>query len=442
MRKRVMLASLMLAAVALTGCGSDEDVALIPEEPPVEEPKTPESAEEPTEEPVVAHIVELTAAQKTAVQKNNEFAFNFFRAINESPEFKGKSNLVSPLSLTYVLGMVNAGATGQTSQEITSLLGFGADDKEAVNELCKRLINNAPIVDKAVSLTLANCVAVDKPVILMEQYRQTMTDCYDAELASLDFDTNEAVDYLNNWCRERTQGMIPQIVDRLDGVMALMNAVYFKGPWSNEFDPAETKDDTFTREDGSEVLLPMMQSDKASFYSHPNDTYATLGMAYGQVGNWVMYLLLPNEGKTVDDIVNGLTVESWNENVGWRDISAKISVGVDVKIPRFKVESNVNLGNIIAGMGAPSMFVARGEFPLVSENYKDLAVSLIKQKAAIEVSEEGTEASAVTIAYWSGANDKSGYTPIPEFHATRPFIYLIQERTTGAIFFMGTYRGV
>ena len=436
-----MLASLMLAAVALTGCGSDDVLAVVPEEPQVEEPTEQQTPEEPTEEPVVSHIVELTAAQKTAVQKNNEFAFNFFRAINQSSELKDKSSLVSPLSLTYVLGMLNAGATGQTSEEITRLLGFGADDKEAVNELCKRLIEDAPRVDESINLTVANCLATDKSVSLMEQYCHTLTNYYDAGSATLDFGTKGAVDYVNNWCHEHTQGMIPQIVDRLDGVMALMSAVYFKAPWHGKFDPAETKDETFTREDGTKQTLPMMHREDAAFYVK-GETYATLGLTYGDSKNWTMYVLLPNEGRTIDDIINGLTVKSWSEYADLFDVYSEFNVKVDVKLPRFKTETDADLKSLLENMGAGSMFLSCGEFSLMSENYKNLFVNLIKQKAAIEVSEEGTEASAVTIAtmcYSTGEDDDPA--PIPVFHATRPFIYLIQEASTGAIFFMGTFRG-
>ena len=272
-----MLASLMLAAVALTGCGSDDVLAVVPEEPQVEEPTEQQHPEEPTEEPVVSHIVELTAAQKTAVQKNNEFAFNFFRAINQSPDLKGKSFMVSPLSLTYALGMANAGATGQTSEEITQLLGFGADDKEAVNELCKQLIEEMPKVDEKVTLSVADFLAADKSVTLMEQYRQTLADWYDAEVASLDFASPSSVEYVNNWCREHTGGLIPKLADQLNGPMVLLNAVYFKAPWRDKFDPAETRDETFTREDGTTLTLPMMHRDDATiYYPNESDPYTVL----------------------------------------------------------------------------------------------------------------------------------------------------------------------
>ena len=434
--KSFMLASLMLAAVALTGCGSDDVLAIVPEEPPVEEPTEQQTPEEPTEEPVVSHIVELTAAQKTAVQKNNEFAFNFFRAISQSPNLKGKSFMVSPLSLTYALGMVNAGATGQTSQEITSLLGFGADDKEAVNALCKQLIDEMPKVDEQVTLQVADFMAADKPVMLMEQYRQTLADWYDAEVASLDFASPSSVEYVNNWCSEHTGGLIPKMADRLDGPMVLLNAVYFKAPWHSKFDPAETRDETFTREDGSKVTLPMMHRSDASFhYPGDSDPFSVLTLTYGEGHNWLLHVVLPNKGKTVDETIEKLTAGKWGSKI-WLDDMADWQIKTDVLLPRFKVESDLNLRDVLKGMGATSMFEQRDEFPFISENYKDLCLDRIRQRTVFEVTEEGTEATAMMEVRWSG-----DYEYYAVFHATRPFIYLIQERTTGAIFFMGTFRG-
>ena len=433
-----MLASLMLAAVALTGCGSDDVLAVVPEEPQVEEPTEQQTPEEPTEEPVVSRIVELTAAQKTAVQKNNEFAFNFFRAISQSPDLKGKSFMVSPLSLTYALGMANAGATGQTSEEITRLLGFGADDKEAVNELCKQLIKEMPKVDEKVTLSVADFLAADQSVTLMEQYRQTLVDWYDAEVASLDFASPSSVEYVNNWCREHTGGLIPKLVDQLNGPMVLMNAVYFKAPWRDKFDPAETRDETFTREDGTTLTLPMMHRDDATiYYPNESDPYTVLTLSYGDGKNWMLHVVLPAEGKTVDDIINHLTVGIWSRNVLYSEDLSGMKMDVDVLLPRFKVESEVNLRDVLKGMGVTSMFEPRNEFPFISENYKDLCLDQISQRTVFEVTEEGSEATALTQLRWSG-----GYAHDPfNFHATHPFLYLIQERTTGAIFFMGTFRG-
>ena len=143
---------------------------------------------------------------------------------------------------------------------------------------------------------------------------------------------------------------------------------------------------------------------------------------------------------TVDETIEELTAGKWAGKI-FLDDMANMKMDIDVLLPRFKVECDIDLRDVLKGMGATSMFEPRNEFPFISENYKDLCLDRIRQRTVFELTEEGSEATAMTKVHWSSANGPGGgYDPF-SFHATRPFIYLIQERTTGAIFFMGTYRG-
>ena len=454
-----ILAGAFVGMMTLSGCASDDDAVEVKnpvettiennskEEPTEEEtPQTPDqdnpNANKP-EESYSSPIFGLTRNERQDIAASNDFAFNLFRNINNAKQQQGKDCIISPISLTYVLGMLNTGATGDTQKEICNLLGFGNDDKEGLNALCKKMIDKAPTADEAVKLQLANCIAIDKSAELEDQYKKETADSYSAEVASLEFDQQSAVDYVNDWCNRHTGGMIPKIVDKLNGVMALMNATYFKGPWSCTFDPKETADESFTREDGTRLTVPMMHRQGAAYYA-ANKQYKTLGMPYGKGRNWLFYALLPNEGYQVDDIIASLSNQSWEENIHHIKSYIQYQAGgneVDIKMPRFKVESEVTLNDILSTMGAASMFANKGEFTLISKNYKDLFVDVIRQKAAIEVTEEGTEAAALTIAEMDG-DDGDGVNSIPKFYATRPFIYMIQEMETGAIFFMGVYRGI
>ena len=440
MKKQLVFVSLLLCLIPLWSCSSDEE----PQKDILVEEKKPtngEGEENPQKEET--RTISLTDTQKDAVTSNNDFAFNLFRTLSQTDEVKGHSFVVSPLSLTYVLSMLNAGATGQTSREILELLGFSKDGTEAVNELCKQLIDKAPMVDKSVMLRLANMIAADKSVQLEDQYLLDTKKYYDSEVASLDFASADAVKYINEWCNRKTDGVIPGITDRLEGIMALLNAVYFKASWHSAFDKAETRNGTFTLLDGSEKTVPLMHRKDALFYTY-NDIFKTIALTYGTGRNWAMYVLLPHEGKTPDDVLESLSSKSWADNLQHASImmEAQIAEGVDVLLPRFKTDCAVNLNSIISEMGAPSMFLPKDELTGFSSNYKDMFVSLIKQKASIEVSEDGTEAAGVTIASQATATGaESGPPPVPEFHATRPFVYIIQEVSSGAIFFIGTYYG-
>ena len=452
----------LLMTMPLTGCSSDEEIVKDPEVVRPDDNKTAQDEGENKDDPnpngdtsdpntgsVVVRSISLTNSQKEAVIRNNDFTFNFYRALSKTDGLKGKSNVVSPLSLTYVLGMLNAGATGQTSSEILNLLGYGDNDSQALNDLCKELIDNAPIVDESVKLRLADLVATasNQSITLADDYSKTVKDYYDGEAVSLDFTSQAAVDFINGWCSEKTEGMIPSIISKDNlaaSLLVLLNTVYFNAPWTHPFDKAETKDMEFTREDGVKVTLPMMHREDAVCLSDEG-AYQVLGLSYGEGQRWTMYILLPHEGKTVDDVLAGLSAKRLEEYAEFTSlyVESGMATDVDVLLPRFKSETSNLLNDVIAGMGAPSMFKPMNEFTGMSTSpqAKDLFVGLIKQNAAIEVSEAGTEAAAATIAMMcTSTGEHTSYTK-PTFHADHPFVYLIQEASSGAVFFIGTYQG-
>ena len=388
----------------------------------------------------------LTQEQRAFVGKSTDFSFNLFRAISQMPEGK-KSSIVSPISVTYVLGMLNDGASGNTAKEITSVVGFGEGKTQAVNEFCRKLIDEAPETDPSVTLEIANIVIGNnyRHVDFEPQYKWDMQDYYRAEITNLDFSQKtETLAEVNGWCNDKTHGMIPEILNeselKTNALLLLMNAIYFKATWTDKFDPDDTRDKTFTTEGGQTQSRPMMHRKAGAEYSE-NDVCTMLNLPYGSGDKWSMKVLLPREGKTVDDVINSLNAESWQalRHNSWYSV-------IDIEMPRFKTSFETDLKQPLSGMGAPTMFMPGvAEFPNICSNYKkDIYVFLMKQKAAIEVDEEGTKASAVTVA---GLVDSAGgpwdiEKPMNvDFHANRPFVYVIQEASSGVIFFLGTYRG-
>ena len=445
-----------VAAVFMTmsfsGCSSDEVTVKEPEPeqtttlPPDEQKENQENGQNNNENQndnstditVKTRNMGLTDAQKQAVGKNNDFAFNFYRQLIQQPDVKGKSIITSPLSVTYAIGMLNDGAKGKTSEEMTSMLGFENGTAKDINELCRQLINEAPKIDEQVVLKLADCIVANLDIELTDQYQKDMTDFYQAEVFCKDFSQKSTITFINDWCNQHTEGNIKEIIHELnpEQKIVLMNAIYFKASWSGKFEKEETKKEKFTREDGVSSAVQMMHRRDATEYTS-NDVYATIGLPYGHGSNWRMYVLLPHEGMTVNDVLGGLNNSSWNDN-----LSKMEGMAVDVKLPKFKTESEMELNGVLKALGASTMFGLTADFSPMTKDATQLFIDLIKQKATIEVSEEGTEASAVTINMMCTSNgDGDEGTPIPLFHANRPFIYLIQEATSGAIFFMGTYQG-
>lgn len=436
----------LLAMGLLTACSSGNDVVEVPDQPKQEQPKPDNPKEDEPETPELedsmvvdmlpqTRAIQLTEEQREFAKKNNDFTFNLYRAINDAQQER-KSIVTSPLSVTYVMGMLNDGAAGKTEEEITSVLGFGAGDKAAVNAYCQALIQQAPLADPSVKLQIANIVAADEDVVLEDTYKLNMSDYYEADVASLDFSEPASLDYLNGWCNEKTEGMIPKIIDQLspEAKLVLMNAICFKATWTEKFDEQDTKEETFTKADGTAATVPMMYRNALIQYG-ANDVFSSVCLPFGSGDKYRMYVLLPSEGKSVDDVVKVLTNDFWEKN------RPSGNAVVDLKLPRFKTNSDIRLNDLISQLGAPSMFDSeKADFAEISKNYKDLYVSLLKQKATIEVSEEGTKASAVTVAMMETTSGPMDYKKAT-FHADRPFVYLIQEWDTRAVFFIGTYEG-
>ncbi len=388
----------------------------------------------------------LTQEQRAFVGKNTDFSFDLFRAISQMPAGK-KSSIISPISVTYVLGMLNDGAAGNTAKEISSVVGFGEGKTQAVNDFCKKLIDEAPKTDPSVTLEIANIVIGNdyRHVGFEPPYVRDMQDYYRAEITNLDFSQKtETLAEVNGWCNDKTHGMIPEILNeselKTNALLLLMNAIYFKATWAEKFDPADTRYKTFISADGKTQSLPMMHRKALAQYSE-NDVCTMLNLPYGSGDKWSMKVLLPREGKTVDDVIATLNAESWEalRFSGWNPV-------VDIEIPRFKTSFETDLIEPLSAMGAPTMFLPNSaEFPNICSNFKQgLYVGLMKQKAVIEVDEEGTKASAVTVAmeFESAIAPRISEKPLNvDFHANRPFVYVIQEASSGVIFFLGTYRG-
>ena len=438
----------LLLAGMLAACNGSDDIVNTIEEPQPgqkEDPKDSDNERTDKDGDVVymlpkAKPMSLTKEQKDLVMKNNDFSVNLFRTINELDKEK-RSNFLSPISVTYLLSMLNDGAAGETSKEIIAMLGFAESDTKSINELCKALIDGAPEVDPAVSVDISSYIAANSHlgVQLEDLFRKDMETYYQAEAASLDFSSPDALKTINGWCSQKTDGKIEKILDRLDAssLLVLMNAVNFKSTWVSKFDEKNTQTETFTKDGGKTVELPMMHREALVRFAS-NDTYSTLLLPYGGTNaEWYMYLLLPQDNKTVKDVLEKIEGLNWT-NFFWETEIYK----VDIKIPRFTTTSENDLIPSITKLGAPSIFDPnKADLSKMCSNFKNLYVSKMLQKATIDVNEKGTEAVAVTAAVVDPTEAPQKPKPTAEFHANHPFVSVIQERSSGAIFFIGAFRG-
>ena len=387
---------------------------------------------------VVAMTTFLARASQESeetLNSNNDFACNLFRIVNQQSEDEG-SIIVSPVSMGYMLGMLGQGAKGETRRQITDVLGMGNSDKE-INNYFKKLMDEAASVDTSVTINIANSINLNSAmnIRLIPKYKAAMQNYYNAQVDAFDFTVNSNVDIINNWCNTYTDGMIPAILDRLDpeAVMYLLNAVYFNASWTEMFDPKDVRNKYFTKQDGSILEHKMMHLQTKAAYGE-NDLCEMLCLPYGN-GTFSMNVLLPRKDKTIEDVIQSLSSQEMEQ----QRVREMTDCKVDILMPRFTTESETDLVEVLSSMGMPLAFNSGAQFAKMAKG-GDLWVSLMKQKARIEVNEKGTKAAAVTV---SGLKRRVSVNELrrASFHATRPFVYYIVDNSTGVIYFMGTYCG-
>lgn len=368
--------------------------------------------------------IELTEDERNLVAGNNDFAFNLFRKARDE-----KSCILSPLSITYALGMLNNGAAGLTQQEINQTLGFGDASAEAINDFCLKMLTESNSLDWKTKALIANTIFVNEGLgfRLQDAFVKKANDYYDAQPQNRDFGDGKTMDVINQWASDHTEGMIPKVLDEDTfnpaAVSYLLNALYFKGAWTSPFDAAETKDEPF----GGGPAVPMMHQEDVKYEYSENDLYQAINLPYGNRA-YRMTVYLPREGKTIGDVLETLDGSNWQVN-GY-------STKIDLKLPRFETENNINLVKIMSDLGMPSAFDPDvAEFPYFCNT--DVFIGNMFQVAKIKLDEEGTEAAAVTVIEM----ETTGIHPFAKFYATRPFLYVISEQSSGIIFFIGQYAG-
>jgi serpin B len=331
--------------------------------------------------------------------------------------------------------MMDAGAAGSTRDEITDVLGFG-NDAAAVNEYCKTMIDGSAIADPAATVKAANCIEVNSAlgIGLLPKFVENMKHYYYAQIDALDFTKGSTLDKINSWCKDHTDGMIPSILDQLnpDQAMILLNAIYFKADWNAKFDKKYTRKMNFTLPNGTTAKRDLMHIKVRTFYGQ-NDHCSVVRLPFGS-GAYGMYILLPAEGVSLEELIQGMNFQDLNANI----YNNTIRGDIDILLPKFETSNKTELIRPLSDMGIKSAF---DPFSADFSNMTNapLCVSQMFQKAKIEVNEDGAKAAAVTMAGFT----YTSYEPYQnfDFHATRPFLYLILEESTRSIFFIGTYCG-
>lgn len=376
---------------------------------------------------------ELSQGESVLSGGSNDFAFRLLQVLQDKEGTD--SYFFSPLSITTAFGMALLGARDETYGQLRDFFELHELDRPQIKEAYRDLIHLLTTLDDQVVMNIANSIWHRDDVELLEQFIEENQEYLNAEVRGLDFDDPAAPDTINAWIEDKTEGLIEEMIEEIppNMILYLINAIYFKGDWTIQFDPDLTGDRAFTRPDGEEVSVPtMLAGDK--FRAYQDEDWTALDMWYGDAGYSFTAFMPTNADTTLDDMVGDFTPEKFEEitdNLMERD-------SLQVYMPKFEIDYKIEgFGNDLQDMGLTIPFGAAADFTRMTGS-EDLFISEVMHRAVVEVNEEGSEAAAVTVI---AVPTSGGYEPPPEIRLNRPFLFFIRENTTNTILFMGSYTG-
>ena len=437
---RSPISSVLLAA--LTACSTSTDAGsgnrpAKPESPPVSNPTPADDATHAQTPPRPQSQPEIEPVSKEAAaavfDDLNAFSVDFFARAS------GTDNAVlSPASVALALGMVHAGAGGETADEIARALHLSRPTAEVHGALATALSRwNAE--EQHYELAVVNRLFGEKTVPFESGYLDLTGAVFGAPLEQTDFanSPDAARQRINGWVEQQTHDRIKDLMPpgavTPASRLVLVNAVYFKATWRDPFSESATRDQTFVAPSGAKKV-PMMR--KVGHYAHkkvPAAGLAVIHLPYDADG-FEMVIVLPDDSKGLAAVEKAMSAEalaSWLAEGDWPR--------VDLQLPRFKIEmpESLRLSGILKAMGIERAFDhTLADFTKMAPAEAQLEISEGFHKAFIEVDEKGTEAAAATALGMRAGAAPPTDEPIP-FVADHPFVYVIRDTKTGAILFLG-----
>ncbi len=390
-------------------------IAQSPDQPTSTHPSTPMTSPMPEIDP------RLVTAQ-------TNFGFQLFAQLIQKDGTQNR--MISPSSVAIALSMLYNGAAGSTQQAMSEALQLQGLRLEELNQANAALVTSLENADPKVKLSIANSLWGEQGVHFNPDFLQRNQTYYNAEITTLNFADPGVLTQINNWVSQNTAGKIDRIIDRIDPqqVMFLINAVYFKGNWTKQFQPEETIDRPFHLLDNTQKPHPLM-SQSGSYRYAETDQFQAISLPYGD-GRLSMLVFLPKPESSLEQFQANLTAENWNlwlQEFQQREGS--------IQLPKFKTEYERSLNDVLQALGMDVIFDSnQADFSHLSDVVTH--VDEVKHKTYIDVNEEGTEAAAVT----SIGIRATSISPVQPFQMTvdRPFFYAIRDNQTGTLLFMGT----
>jgi len=365
---------------------------------------------------------------KKIIPANNELGFNLL------PEVEADHNgntFISPASLFMALSMIYNGADDVTKEEIAKTLNTEGISIKALNKANASLMAALKKETEDTQLHIANAIWLNEDFHFQKDFAQHTKDYFHAETEEIDISDDKSPVKINDWVSETTNGKIEEIVDaplNSDLIAILINAIYFKGDWKNEFDKNETEDQPFHLEDGTTKDVALMKLTEDLAYLD-NGEFQAISLPYGK-GDMSMKVFLPKEDSSLNDFKETLTKQNWEV---WNS-EFRTQKGT-ILLPKFQIEYEASLNETLQHLGMKSAFDKDADFSQMIQEDDPMWISQIKQKTFIDVNEEGTEASAST----SVEMETTSASIDEPFHmeVNRPFFIAIVDEETEAIMFIG-----
>jgi serine protease inhibitor len=376
-------------------------------------------------------IINLDEKSAQLIEADNAFGLEVFQEIRE--ESDNENIMISPLSISVALAMAYNGADGDTKTEMEDAMKLNGLSSEEINAAYEMLISALQSLDEEVVFEIANAIFYANNFVVKPDFISINNSVYNAEVESLDFALPSAVERINGWVAEKTHDKILTILETLNPLdrMVLVNAIYFNGIWTTQFDEEGTHLYNFNKLDGSTLEVPMMnKEDKLEYTS--NALFDAIKMPYGN-GQYNMTVFLPTGNNNSQHIINELSASNWTN---WME-DFEIEDNVVVTMPRFKFAFETGLNDVLKKMGMLKAFMPNvADFSKISN--EDLYISSVKHKSFIDVNETGTEAAAVTsITFSTTSTGPDEQVQKIYFTVDRPFVFAITEKDTDAILFIG-----
>ena len=383
----------------------------------------------------------MTLATSYTSESTQSFGLSLLAQLTRGPE----NVCISPLSIDLCLQLALYGAKGSTAAEMLKTTAISAGNRDVLADDACRLIDSLNSSQASswegpgasVKVLLANSAWVHEQVKLDRQYVHGLHEKYKAECANLNFADGSALETINAWVAQHTENRIPTIIDNLSpaNLLVLVNCAYFKARWGHPFEVADTKLRDFYVNGGEAVPVTTMRHDITSLDYFQDEEVQIARLQYID-DRFGMYIVLPARNTNLSNVIANFTLDKW------KTLLSKLRPHAGVfSLPKFKVESRMELAPVLQNLGIREAFTRQADFSNILDSAQEMppffCIDQVIHKTFIEIDEEGTEAAAATaIAMWGAGIPK----PPPPFEmiVDRPFLYVIADDATGTVLFLGT----